>query len=87
MFKTGTAVLLDNTGVVSVFKQLHKRTCLACSGSQSGHRMRFVLPARRKSLRITEIKVKEMVKVLNGENHVINTKKQLVRQKEHFFLP
>lgn len=65
MFKTGTAVLLISTRAVSVFKQLHKRTCLACSGSQSGHRMRFILPARGESLRITEIKAKEMVKVLN----------------------
>lgn len=65
MFKTGTAVLLDNTRAVSVFERLHKRTCLACSGSQSGHSMRFILPAREESLRITEIKAKGMVKVVN----------------------
>ena len=65
MFRTGTAVLLDNTRAVSVFEQLLNVPVFACSGSQSGHRMRFTLPAREESLRITEIKAKEMVKVLN----------------------
>ena len=55
-------MLLDNTRAVSVFEHLHKRTCLACSGSQSGHRKRFILPTREESLRITESKVKEMLK-------------------------